>query len=1060
MKLPLHPIAVLAVFAALLFPLKASAQFTFASDNAGNYGGVGEPTFGTGGNGGMGLAAWSFTTGGNAGGFIGNPADGGISGMSSESFGLFANPTNSGNFIDANRNLSTAMQVGDTFSFDWGVNFDADGPGSKGFNLYVGGVEVINVSMASSEAITINGTNTGFTYGANVMTWSFYYSDPATLVITANDRDGSGSYSNNFTVSGGIDAFRWYAAQLNNSSFTDQRQPYYNNLLITNSGLYNVATAQTESRFLTGSGNLAKTGNGTLTISGATNNFTGTVGITNGAIRATASSALGSASAVAVQSGAALEYSGGITVNRNLTLNGTGISTGGALRNISGDNTHSGSVTLGSASRIASDAGTLTISGAVSGSNVGLTVGGSGNTVIQTAVGIGSGRLTKENAGTLTLTANNSFTGNTLISGGALRLGNGGTTGAVTGTITNNGTLIYNRSDNITQSGVISGTGALSKQGAGTLTLSSANTYSGTTTVSSGTVLADNSSSLGTSAGSTTVESGATLELSGGMTTAENITITGSGVGDGGAIRSLGDGENTLTGNITLGGNARINVDAPIGSATSLVNWGTDDFTVEPAATTLAYYSQTATTMTMNGSAVLGDTLGGYLPVADWSSVANFGLLLSVSGTNNSLPFSVALYDGDFNIANSYIGSIAGIGTNQTVAPLSLFSAGSGIMTNISGMQFTWDSSGAVNATFASIVSIPTSGLTVSGNVNAGTNVLTVGASAASSNGIAEGLRLTGVVSGSGGTYGGTATTLVKDGGGTVYLSGNNTFTGDVRVLDGILNILSGSSTNALGVGSDLFISSLGMLQVDGNVSVSSFQGAGEGDAGDVLFAGNSVLTVNGAGKSMTMAGTLDGDGGLRIAGNSSTLVTLTGNNTYNRATTITAGTLTVAGTGGNQALGSTSGVSIGSSGKLLLSTSNQVRDNAAITLSGGTIQRASGVSEVFGNLNLTTASTLDFGTGAAGTLAFGTYTPSSLLTIQNFDFGSTLIFKSNLSSTINNASFFSFQNGGISSYAWDSGTSTFTITAIPEPSTYLAALGLLGLMLVSQRRSLRRWIR
>jgi hypothetical protein len=44
-------------------------------------------------------------------------------------------------------------------------------------------------------------------------------------------------------------------------------------------------------------------------------------------------------------------------------------------------------------------------------------------------------------------------------------------------------------------------------------------------------------------------------------------------------------------------------------------------------------------------------------------------------------------------------------------------------------------------------------------------------------------------------------------------------------------------------------------------------------------------------------------------------------------------------------------------------------------------------------------------------------------------------------------SSFFSFTNGGIGSSSWNQSTSTFTITAIPEPSTYVAAIGLLALM-------------
>ena len=143
--------------------------------------------------------------------------------------------------------------------------------------------------------------------------------------------------------------------------------------------------------------------------------------------------------------------------------------------------------------------------------------------------------------------------------------------------------------------------------------------------------------------------------------------------------------------------------------------------------------------------------------------------------------------------------------------------------------------------------------------------------------------------------------------------------------------------------------------------------------------------------------------------------------------------------------------VTVGSGAKLLLSANNQVANTSAITLSGGTIQRASGVSEVFGNLDLTASSFLDFGTGDTGTLSFGTYTPSSLLTINSFLPGNTLTFGSDLTSTINDTSLFSFSGSFTSSYSG----STFTITAIPEPSTYVAAIVLLGLMLWPSRRRL-----
>ena len=143
-------------------------------------------------------------------------------------------------------------------------------------------------------------------------------------------------------------------------------------------------------------------------------------------------------------------------------------------------------------------------------------------------------------------------------------------------------------------------------------------------------------------------------------------------------------------------------------------------------------------------------------------------------------------------------------------------------------------------------------------------------------------------------------------------------------------------------------------------------------------------------------------------------------------------------------------GVSAGAT--LLLSTGGQVNDSAVITLSGGTISRGVGVSEVFGSLNVTQSSFLDFGTGAPGALTFGSYTPSSLLTVNNFFAGNSLVFRSDLSSSINDGSLFSF-SGGFNS-TWSGGN--FTITAIPEPSTLIAAFALMGALVASQMRRLR----
>ncbi|MFM0306161.1 autotransporter-associated beta strand repeat-containing protein, partial [Paraburkholderia sediminicola] len=66
---------------------------------------------------------------------------------------------------------------------------------------------------------------------------------------------------------------------------------------------------------------------------------------------------------------------------------------------------------------------------------------------------------------------------------GTLQLGDGGVTGSVIGNVTNNGTLDFNHSNDLTSGIVVSGTGSLVKDGAGALNLTGANTYTGGTTI-------------------------------------------------------------------------------------------------------------------------------------------------------------------------------------------------------------------------------------------------------------------------------------------------------------------------------------------------------------------------------------------------------------------------------------------------------------------------------------------------------------------------------------------------------------------------------------------------
>lgn len=68
----------------------------------------------------------------------------------------------------------------------------------------------------------------------------------------------------------------------------------------------------------------------------------------------------------------------------------------------------------------------------------------------------GPGALRKSGDGTFVLTGTGSFAGGTTIAAGALQLGDGSTTGSVTGGIVNDGVLIVDRSNAVLLDGVIS----------------------------------------------------------------------------------------------------------------------------------------------------------------------------------------------------------------------------------------------------------------------------------------------------------------------------------------------------------------------------------------------------------------------------------------------------------------------------------------------------------------------------------------------------------------------------------------------------------------------------
>ncbi|WP_346899615.1 autotransporter domain-containing protein [uncultured Roseibium sp.] len=154
-------------------------------------------------------------------------------------------------------------------------------------------------------------------------------------------------------------------------------------------------------------------------------------------------------------------------------------------------------------------------------------------------------------AGATILTGTNTLTGGTTISGGTLQIGNGGTSGSLSGDVTNNAALIFSRSDASTYSGNMSGTGSLTKSGAGVLTLTGTNTHSGSTTVEAGTLRAG---SVGAFAANTAYAvKGGTLDLNGHDLTMSALSGTGGTVSLGSAGLTVNQSGSTTYGGVISG---------------------------------------------------------------------------------------------------------------------------------------------------------------------------------------------------------------------------------------------------------------------------------------------------------------------------------------------------------------------------------------------------------------------------------------------------------------------------------------------------------------------------
>jgi autotransporter-associated beta strand protein/T5SS/PEP-CTERM-associated repeat protein len=239
-------------------------------------------------------------------------------------------------------------------------------------------------------------------------------------------------------------------------------------------------------------------------------------------------------------------------------------------------NVTGGSVTntRGFLGSLAGSVGTATVSSGTWANSSDLLVGVSGTGTLTMSGGLVTvaGVLSRGTNGTINLDA-----------GGTLQIGTGGVGGWLgVSTLTNNGTLIFNRSNASTYSGIISGSGAFTKQGAGTLTLSGNNTYTGPTVVSGGTVSLQGAGDISSSSG-VDLASGAALVVgsaSGDRTlqmltgsagsfvdvgsrtltvgNASSGTFAGGMAGSGGGLTKAGSGSLTLSGSNSFTGQTTV----------------------------------------------------------------------------------------------------------------------------------------------------------------------------------------------------------------------------------------------------------------------------------------------------------------------------------------------------------------------------------------------------------------------------------------------------------------------------------------------------------------------
>ncbi|EHI7776407.1 autotransporter outer membrane beta-barrel domain-containing protein [Salmonella enterica] len=747
---------------------------------------------------------------------------------------------------------------------------------------------------------------------------------------------------------------------------------------------------------ISGSGQVVKSGDETLTLSGA-NSYTGGTTISGGTLVASNVEALGTGD---ITDNATLELNAGGDFANNIGGTGSVVKSGDKTLTLSGSNTYTGGTTISGGTLVATNVEALGTGNVTDNATLELSTGGD----FANNIG-GTGSVVKSGDETLTLSGTNSYTGGTTISGGTLVANNVEALG--TGDVTNNATLELNTGGDFTNA--ISGSGQVVKSGDKTLTLSGANSYSGATTISGGTLIATHVNALGTGA----IDNRASLLLdASGQFTVTDLTTESGGNTEIGAGSTLQATTLTQKSDSTLTINLNSNTTAPVIHAASQVSLaGTLDITgvgdvldSDPASTDdLDTFTLIASDKTIAGDFEKLTVAGMDADLADFITVDG---RIDDTGKQYELTTALTWYadrddavtdaHGTFNLTNadgSFAVNTVLENVDATLDPASATG---------------WDGTSLIKQGAGTLImnaeNTYTGGTTISGGTLVATNVDALGTGDVTDDATLElntGGTFDNAISGSG--------QVVKSGDETLTLSGTNTYSGGTLISGGTL---VASNVEALGTGDvtndavlelntsgdfDNALSGSGQVEKsgDGTLTLSgsnTYTGgtlisSGTLVANDVNALGTGDVTDN-ATLALNTGGTFDnaisGSGKVEKSGDKT--LTLSGANSYTGGTTINDGTLVASNV---EALGS-----------------GDVTDNATLELNtGGTFDNAIGGS---GNVVKSGADTLTLSgsnnyTGGT-TINDGTLVATNVEALGSGDVTDNATLELNTSGTFDNA--------------------------------------------------------